>query len=144
MPVSIVPPSQREELDVVGDHVCPLLEADQFEMFELSGPRDSGPPPHAHPWDEGYFVTDGEVLIGSDGGEVTVGPGHRVLVPAGTTHWYRILSDSARLIVVTGGAKAASFFRDMHASTPAGPPTEATMPVIIEVAKRNGLTSPLF
>jgi quercetin dioxygenase-like cupin family protein len=144
MTVTIHPADERTELDVVGDTVTPLISAGQFELFELAGPEGSGPPPHAHPWDEGYLILDGRVAIGSDDGEIVVDAGQRVLIEGGTTHWYRIVSETGRFLVATGGKSAGAFFADMDASVPAGHPTEETMPAIIEVAKRNGLTSPLF
>jgi quercetin dioxygenase-like cupin family protein len=134
---------QSRTLQVIGDAITPLLSGKQFELFELSGPRDSGPPPHAHSWDEGYVIVEGELLIGSDAGETTARAGDRWLVPGGTTHWYRIVSDTARFLVGTGGQGAGRFFADMAAHVP-GPPTEDTMGTVIEVAKRNGLSSPLF
>lgn len=144
MPISVLEPTAEEPLDVVGDRIRPLIEGPTFELFDLEGPAESGPPPHAHPWDEAYLIVEGSVLVGSDEGELTVGPGHRVVIPAGTLHWYRIVSPTARFFVMTSGSAASAFFRDMDASVPPGPPTDDTMPLVIEVAKRNRLTSPLF
>ena len=135
---------ERAELDVVGDKVTPLLEATSFEVFEVHGPVDSGPPPHSHPWDEGYVVLVGKLVVVADGEERVLGAGETVVIPAGTTHLYRVASEDVRFLVCTGGNRAGRFFADMSDSVPPGPPSDATMPGIIDVAKRNGLSSPLF
>jgi len=55
---------------VVGDTMRVLARGGDtggaFEVFEMTAPRDSGPPPHAHPWTESYSVIEGtvEVLMG--------------------------------------------------------------------------------
>jgi quercetin dioxygenase-like cupin family protein len=133
----------RRLLSVSGDAVRPRLSGDAFELFEVSGPVGSGPPPHAHGWDEGYLVLEGELVVGGDDGEHTLHAGDAVLVAAGSLHWYRIASPSTRLVVVTGGRLAGAFFADIDANAP-GLPIGENLPRVIEVAKRNGLTSPLF
>ena len=47
-------------------------------------------------------------------------------------------------LVVTSGHRASPFFADIAANAPAGPPEDARLPVLIDVARRNGLASPLF
>jgi hypothetical protein len=81
------------------------------------------------------------ITAASDTGLVEAGTS--VLVPAGTVHTFRVSSVRARFITTTSGARASVFFRDL-ASTAPGVPTAETMPIVVEVAKRNGLTSPLF
>ncbi|HXG95169.1 MAG TPA: hypothetical protein VNN73_22725 [Blastocatellia bacterium] len=94
-----------------------------YEVFEFTGPRDSGPPTHQHPWNEAYVIIDGEV-------EMTVADRKMlatavcfvnarcelpatcfnfrkmlatavcfVNAPAGEWHAYRIASKSARFIL---------------------------------------------
>lgn len=137
-------PLTGRTLQVLDDTIRVDAAGGQIEIFELSGPRDSGPPPHAHPWDEAYIGTDGEVEV-TIGETVTVlRPGDVVRVPAGTVHCYRIVNDTARFRVITSGHRASAFFADMDANAPAGPVTPETLPGIVEVARRNGLSSPLF
>lgn len=131
-------------LRAVGDEITVLQSGGNFEVFELSGPAESGPPPHAHPWDESYYVLEGRVAVTCGDEQATFGPGQFATVPAGTVHTYRIESPTAKVLVMTSGARAAAFFADLDANAPSGPPTPATLPAVIEVARRNGITSPLF
>ncbi|MCU1345720.1 MAG: h16 [Acidimicrobiia bacterium] len=134
-------------LRVVGDRVRVLLDGSmsegRFELFELEGDQGSGPPPHAHPWLESYFILEGEVSIECGDEKSLAGPGATVVIPAGTVHRFEIASPMARFVIASSGDRASVFFTDLSENAPEAPSPE-TLPGIIEVAKRNGLTSPLF
>jgi quercetin dioxygenase-like cupin family protein len=110
-------------------------------MFDLHGEAQSGPPPHTHPWDEAYYVLEGQVLVVVGDDERVLEPGDVANVPGGEQHLYRILSPRARFLVITSPEGAAAFFRDMDANVGPLPDSLATL---VAVAKRNKLTSPLF
>lgn len=137
----IISKDQGESLQVLADRVRVLAAADhtgsRYEVFELSGPEGSGPPPHAHPWDESYFVLDGEV-------DVTIGErlhrarvGDFLLAPGGTVHAFRIVGGPARFLVLTTGAGAGHFFRAMDREIGFPPPS---FDEVCQVAMRQGLT----
>ncbi len=123
---------------VVGDSMRVLAEAADtggaFEVFEMTGPRDSGPPPHAHPWTESYSVIEGtiDILIGDQ--TLSGTPGCFFQIPAGTFHSYRITSDMARVLIVTSPSGAADFFREID--------SETDMAKMIGIAMRHGFTLP--
>jgi len=137
---TIVFPNSHEgaRLRVVGDTVRVLAtnaETDrQFEVFEVNGPRDSGPPPHAHPWSEAYLIVSGsmEVLVGEHASDV--GSGGFAHIPAGMIHAYRITSDEARFYVITGPGHASQLFIDLDATT--------NFDEVVRAALKNGLTVP--
>jgi quercetin dioxygenase-like cupin family protein len=145
--MSITTASDTDILNVIGDRMRIIADGsdtDQaFEIFDVEGDEGSGPPPHAHPWTESFYVVEGELMVLVGDKQTHAGAGTSVLVPAGTVHTFQVASPQARFITTTSGDKASAFFRDL-ASTAPGVPTDETMPLVIEVAKRNGLTSPLF
>jgi quercetin dioxygenase-like cupin family protein len=102
--------------NVLGDRVRVLASGNgvPYEMFEWQGPENSGPPPHAHPWTESYFVVDGEadVVIGDQTLRAT--PGCFMSVPPGTVHNYRVTSPSAKFLVVTSPSGLKAFVEDLH------------------------------
>jgi quercetin dioxygenase-like cupin family protein len=138
---------EPDVLSVVGDQLRIILDGQTssgtFELFEVQGHLGSGPPPHAHPWLEAYFILDGQVLVELDGDQSLAEPGNSVVVPAGRVHRFEIASTTARFLVATSGDRASVFFRDLSQNAP-GAPTPENLPGIVEVAKRNGLTSPIF
>lgn len=86
-----------------------------FEMFEVNGPRGSGPPPHMHGWPEAMMILDGEIQVSIGEETRTVGAGNFVALPAGTPHAYTVMSESARFIAVSAGAGSGNFFREVDA-----------------------------
>jgi quercetin dioxygenase-like cupin family protein len=145
--MSVVTAVESDVLNVVGDRLRVLVDGaasgSSFEMFVVEGDQGSGPPPHAHAWLESYYVIDGEVLVEIEGVQTLAGPGTSAVVKAGQVHRFEIATPTARFIVATDGGAASAFFRDLSENAP-GLPTPENLPQIIEVAKRNGLTSPLF
>ena len=123
---------------VVGDSMRVLASAADtggaFEVFELVGPRDSGPPPHAHPWTESYSVIEGTVDVLMGDKTFSGVPGCFIQIPAGTFHSYRITSDSAKVIVVTSPSGASAFFSEVD--------RETDFEKITAIAAKHGFTLP--
>jgi quercetin dioxygenase-like cupin family protein len=145
--MSVVTAVESDILNVVGDRVRVLVDgADRdstFELFLVEGDLGSGPPPHAHQWLEAYYVLDGKLLVEIGGEQTLTEPGTSAVVKAGEVHRFEIATPTARFIVATEGKGASAFFRDLSSNAP-GAPTPENLSQIVEVAKRNGLTSPLF
>jgi quercetin dioxygenase-like cupin family protein len=145
--MSVITANDIDILNVVGDRLRVVVEGSEtggaFEVFDVEGDEGSGPPPHAHPWTESFYVLEGSLTI-TVADEQTFAPaGTSVVVPAGTVHTFQVATSRARFITTTSGEKASAFFRNLAARAP-GVPTDETLPLVIEVAKRHGLTSPLF
>jgi quercetin dioxygenase-like cupin family protein len=73
----------------------------------------SNPPVHVHTdEEESFYVLDGEVEVEVDGVVTTARAGTFALVPRGARHTFRVLTDTARLLVITsapGGATNGGF-----------------------------------
>jgi quercetin dioxygenase-like cupin family protein len=134
-------PGQGNQLQVMQDTLRILSQGEHtsmaYEMFELTGPLNSGPPPHSHPWSETYYMLDGavEVLVGED--RVHAVPGSCVTIPGGTVHTYRIVSETARFLVTTSTTAASAFFRELHQALAQG---ACSLEDIIAIAARHQVT----
>lgn len=137
----IATPASGARLRVVGDTLRVLATSAEtggaYEMFEMEAPRDSGPPPHAHPWSEAYVVIEGEADVWIGGEHIDARPGCFIQIPAGTKHSYRIRSESAKFVIVTSPGGASHFFTELDAET--GGSCE-NMEKIVAVAVRHGFT----
>ncbi len=143
-------PEAAPVLRVVGDQVTPAIDAElgarNFEVFDVTGPESSGPPPHSHPWDEGYYVLDGRLAVVDwtagleQPSEQVLETGGSAFIPAGTTHSFQVRSERCRFMIVTT-VGAHDFFSDTEQTLQGN--TE-DLDTLISVARRNGLSSPLF
>ena len=110
---------EGETLSVLGTRLRFLCLPDEtggtFSLMEAVMPLGSGPPPHEHPWDEAYYVVEGEVDFVLGGDARRVGAGDFLYAPGGTVHGFKGASASpARVLVFDAPAAAEGFFRDVH------------------------------
>jgi quercetin dioxygenase-like cupin family protein len=110
----IVKQGQGEELPVMGSVVRFVCHAENtgnaWSMMECAAPKDVGPPPHHHAWDEAYYVIAGKVRFTLEGREVVLGAGEFVLIPGGTVHGFQGATDDARMLIFDAPAHSEGFF----------------------------------
>jgi len=124
-PFIVVPKDYPKPLDVVGEQVTVLASGaatQGYEIFLQRGPEGSGPPPHAHPWDESFYVMMGEVEFGLEKQRFLVGPGTLVHIPSGTTHFFRIGKGGTEMVSMTSKLGASRMFIDIARSIAPGNP----------------------
>jgi len=114
----VVRSGQSEVLPVTGAEVRLLCEGDKtgqaWSLSECTAPENSGPPPHNHPWDEAYYVLEGEVRFTLGNENIVANRGDFVYVPGGTVHSFQGASaQPARILFFDAPAHAGSFFREV-------------------------------
>jgi len=127
-----------DQLLVLGETLRPLLTnamGSSIEIFDTSGPADSGPPPHLHPWEEIYVVLEGELELTIEGASEVLSEGATAHVPSNTSHSYRNVTDCHFLTITTSG-NAAKFFTEVASDVEMNPPDIAG---VIRVAKNHGI-----
>jgi quercetin dioxygenase-like cupin family protein len=98
--------------------------------------------------EESFYVLDGEVEFEVDGSTVLGRPGSFALVPRGARHTFRVVSPTARMLVITSSPQGApegglyEFFRALGspAASRSLPTPEAPDPVLVtSVGARHGI-----
>ena len=133
--MSVVKQGEGEALQVTGAtlrFLCTAKQTDHaWSLMEVALPKDSGPPPHHHPWDEAYYVVEGEVRFSLAGKEQLVRSGEFVYAPGGTVHGFQGLSEKpARMIIFDAPAHAEAFFKEVDREVKNYPADMAKMPII--------------
>lgn len=73
--------------------------AGQYTLIEQLCPKDSGPPPHVHEWqDEAIYLLEGEMTFYAGGQIINAQAGSLVSIPRGTVHNFRVESETARIL----------------------------------------------
>lgn len=134
----VIAPGQGTLLHVLEDTLRVLVQgnhtANAYEVFELTGVANSGPPPHYHPWSESYFLLEGEVEILIGDQTITATPGVFVNIPGGTIHSYCTKTETARVLVMTSSTAASAFFQELHNLMTSG---GFSMEALLEIAARH-------
>lgn len=131
--------NEGEWLNVLGMKIKYLCIGDdtqgRYSSMLNTVPKGCGAPPHAHPWDEAFYVLKGRVELRLD--EVThdLGVGDYVLVPANHVHAFTGLSDEEGLMIAfESPSNAHGFFQEIHDRVRALPDDLAKMP---DIGKRH-------
>lgn len=137
----IVRRGEGETLNVLGVTVRFICRAEDthhaWSLMDNLIPRDAGPPPHSHPWDEAYFVTAGEVEFQIGDRTERVAAGDFVYAPGGTVHAFRGVSDTpAHLLIFDAPAHAEAFFKEVDREVTELPSDLSKLP---EIGIRHGL-----
>jgi len=67
-------------------HLYETLERDGFDVFRWQDPPGAHYAAHSHDHDESLWVVDGEITFGAEDMALRLGPGDRLMLPAGTVH----------------------------------------------------------
>ena len=131
----VVKRGEGDVMSVLGTSVRFLLEGERtgraFSLMEVELPKDQGPPPHDHPWDEAYYIIDGDVWFMVDGAETVYSAGDFVYAPGGVLHSFKGAGDvPARVLVMDAPATAELFFRDVNDEVKVLPDDLAKVPGI--------------
>lgn len=137
----IVKKGQAQALHVLGTEVRFLCDGDAtgsaWSLMELVVPRNSGPPPHDHDWDEAYYITSGEIEFTIGSQTVLAAPGDFLYAPSGIRHGFRGVSESeARMLILDVPAHAGRFFKEVDREVRQLP---GELSKVLEIGARNGI-----
>jgi quercetin dioxygenase-like cupin family protein len=126
--VASVSPCQviAERISILADH----NQTGSYEIFVHDAPKGAGPPPHVHPWDEAFYVLEGEVEFSCGNVQKKLAAGGFVHVPAGTVHAFRYATSTSRILGVTSGPGAAATFAAIDRECGVAPDIEKVMAVL--------------
>jgi len=103
----------------------------------MTVPEHSGPPLHAHPWDEAYYLLSGELAFQVAGEPYHLKAGDYLNIAANTPHTLAGVSPTPTRVLVwafPGGME--EFFRELHAEIKALPDD---LPKVLSIAAKHNL-----
>jgi len=120
--------------------------AGAYSLTEHLVTAASNPPMHVQvDEDEAFYVLEGEIEFEVDGRFVTATPGTFAFVARGAAHRFRVLTETARMLVICSGKASDNLEEFFHAM--GEPATARTLPVpaapderrIAELCARTGI-----
>jgi len=140
----ILKSSETNSLNVLGGQVSFLCEASEtnnkWSLMSVDLPLNAGPPPHHHPWDEAYYILEGQVrfILGEE--ETIISKGDFVYAPANTVHaFFGASEEVAKVLVFDAPSTAGGFFKDCHEHVKELPKDLDKIPAIAEKYNMNFL-----
>lgn len=93
-------------------------EGEGSRIYEVLAPAGAGVPPlHTHPWDEWFYVLEGEVEMQLGDRAILATPGYAVNLPAGVAHTFQAKSPQARFLVMVSNAGADRYIEELAAAS---------------------------
>lgn len=93
-----------------------------WTLYEITDTAGNGPPLHTHPWDEAFYILEGELEIQIGTKTIVATPGYFINIPGETAHAFKILSASAKFIALLSPAQATQFYEEMGQFVSSMPP----------------------
>lgn len=103
-----------------------------YALFEMSDQFGGGAPVHSHPWEETFYILEGEIEILLGNRREVFGAGAMVHIPANAVHAFQICSPSARALGIVAPGNAEAFYREAGAKLTALPPDPIVMQELAE------------
>lgn len=93
----------------------------QWLMYEATDTVGNGAPLHSHPWEETFYILEGELEIQLSDQAFTAQAGATVYFPENTVHAFRVCSETVRILVIMP-AYADGFYREVGEKLTTLPP----------------------
>lgn len=107
-----------------------------WSLYKITDTAENGPPLHTHPWDEGFYILEGELEVQAGAEKFVVTIGHYVHIPGDTAHAFKVLTPTARFLVMLSPADATEFYEEMGRLVSTTPPD---MEKFLPLAEKYGI-----
>lgn len=108
----------------------------QYAMFEMIDTAGGEAPLHCHPWEETFYILEGEIEIQAGDFQQIVSAGAMSHIPANTAHRFKVRSPMARALHIVSPASGAAFYREVGTGIVNLPPD----PIVFqEICAKHGL-----
>ncbi|WP_412971777.1 cupin domain-containing protein [Glaciecola sp. MF2-115] len=129
--------SDGEWFNVLGMQIKFLCTAEnsqgRYSSMLNTVPKNTGAPPHKHPWDEAFYILKGEVELCINKQRHHLKTGDYALVPANTEHSFTGLSDEEGLMIAfESPSHSHKFFQEINDTVQTIPDDLHKMPGIGE------------
>jgi quercetin dioxygenase-like cupin family protein len=104
----------------------------QWAVFEVTDTVGNGAPLHTHPWDETFYILDGELQIQMGKKTIAAPKGAVVHIPANTAHGFQITSSVAQVLVMISPGYAEAFYREAGEAVSSMPPDLDSLQAVCE------------
>ncbi|PSN15263.1 cupin domain-containing protein [filamentous cyanobacterium CCP5] len=111
--------------------VTPEDTRGQWLMYEAADTFGNGAPLHSHPWEETFYILEGELQIQIGKRTCTVKAGDTVYFPEDVTHGFTICSETVRILVIMP-AYADGFYREVSDKITSLPPHPEVFQAVAE------------
>ncbi|MEG4804118.1 cupin domain-containing protein [Microcoleus sp. ARI1-B5] len=112
---TVIAPNQGKVFSFLGNTItCKFDSSDTqgWRFFENVGAGNISTPLHTHPWDEGFYILEGEMDLLIEDGIVHATPGYCINIRAGIRHGSQMRSPGVKFLSWVSNRGAEKFMEE--------------------------------
>ncbi|MDZ7964930.1 MAG: cupin domain-containing protein [Nostoc sp. DedSLP03] len=114
---TIIASGEGNQFSVIGAQFTTKVTGEEtnqaWTIYEITDTEENGPPLHTHPWEEAFYILEGELDIQIGTETILASPGFFVNIPHNAAHGFKIRSATAKFLVLISPKGAKNFYEEM-------------------------------
>ncbi|MEG4804119.1 cupin domain-containing protein [Microcoleus sp. ARI1-B5] len=136
---TVIAPNEGKVFSVFGINItCKSNSSDTqgWRFFENVSVKNVSTPLHTHPWDEGFYILEGEMDLQIEDRIVRATPGYCINIPAGIVHGLHMRSPEVKFLSWVSNTDAEKFIEELAASAQSQPPSPE---LLAQIRQKHGI-----
>ncbi|MCF2150452.1 cupin domain-containing protein [Desmonostoc muscorum LEGE 12446] len=113
----ILTPGEGHQFSILGGHFTTKATGEEtngaWTVYEITDTQENGPPLHTHPWEEAFYILEGEIDIQVGTETILASPGSFVNIPHNAPHAFKVRSATTKFLVLIAPKGAKNFYEEM-------------------------------
>ncbi len=113
----ILTPGEGNQFSVIGAQFTTKATGEEtngtWAVYEITDTQENGPPLHTHPWEEAFYILEGEIDIQIATETILASPGCFVNIPHNAPHAFKVRSATTKFLILIAPKGAKKFYEEM-------------------------------
>lgn len=113
----ILAPGEGNQFSIMGGQFTTKATGEEtnqaWKIYEITDTQENGPPLHTHPWEEAFYILEGELDLQVGTETILASSGFFVNIPHNAPHAFKIRSATAKFLVLIAPQGAKNFYEEM-------------------------------
>ncbi|WP_341530342.1 cupin domain-containing protein [Nostoc sp. UHCC 0302] len=113
----ILAPKEGKQFSILGGQFTTKATEEETNqawiIYEVTDTQENGPPLHTHPWEEAFYILEGELDIQVGTETILASTGFFINIPHNAPHAFKIRSATAKFLVLISPQGAKNFYEKM-------------------------------
>ncbi|MDZ8189632.1 MAG: cupin domain-containing protein [Nostoc sp. ChiSLP02] len=113
----VLTPGEGNQFSILGANFTTKATGEQtngaWTVYEITDTQENGPPLHTHPWEEAFYILEGEIEVQVGTEIFLASPGCFVNIPHNAPHAFKVRSATTKFLVLISPKGAQQFYEEM-------------------------------
>ncbi|WGV23374.1 cupin domain-containing protein [Halotia branconii] len=113
----VLKPGEGKQFSILGAHFTTKATGEDtngaWTVYEITDTQENGPPLHTHPWEEAFYILEGEIDIQIGTETILASSGCFVNIPHNAPHGFKVRSATTKFLILVAPQGAKHFYEEM-------------------------------